>query len=158
MDLMAFQSKLCILDGTVAGWRQWKSVVAQGLLLAVGAGCASMSGSPALTTSSTPDVKVAVVENRAESRWKALIDGDLDKAYAFLSPGSRSAMNVDEYKKQHRIGFYRGVKLQSADCNVEVCTVKLMLTYDFKTLKGIVTPVTEKWIIEQGQAWYVEQR
>ena len=35
--------------------------------------------------------------------------------------------------------------------------VNLSVTYDYKSFKGITTPLTEKWIITQGQAWFVEQ-
>ena len=143
-------------SGSVAKWRHILQMVAQALLVVAVAGCAGLSGNRA--KESPAEVKNAAVAKRAEARWQALIDGDLASAYAYLSPGTRSAMTYEQYKARHRVGFYRAVKIDSVDCATDVCTVKLMLTYDAKELKGIVTPITEKWVVEEGQAWIVEIR
>ena len=52
---------------------------------------------------------------------------------------------------------YRAVKIDKVECAAEVCTVKLTLTYDYPPAKtkGVVTPLDENWIIDQGQAWFV---
>ena len=53
---------------------------------------------------------------------------------------------------------------EDRQCGVrgELCSVKLQLTYDIprgpmspKPVKGIETPLTERWVIENGSAWYV---
>ena len=30
-----------------------------------------------------------------------------------------------------------------------------MLTYDHRLMKGLMTPLHETWVIDEGQAWYV---
>jgi len=93
---------------------------------------------------------------RADSRWRALIASDLTAAYGFLTPAARSAMTLEQYKSKHRVGFYRMAQIDGATCDVEVCTVRLRLTYDTRAIKGMVTPVVEKWVLAEGQAWIVE--
>jgi len=141
---------------SVSKWRRTTSALAQSLLFVVVTACAGLPESNLLTKDSPTKVKAGAVMNRAESRWRALIDGDLVAAYAYLSPSSRSAMTVDQYKAKHRVGFYRAASVDDVMCEAEVCTVKLRLTYDAKAINGIVTPISEKWVIDQGQAWIVE--
>ena len=52
---------------------------------------------------------------------------------------------------------YRSVNIDKVECVAEVCTVKLTLTYDYPPGEGegVVTPLDENWIIDQGQAWFV---
>ena len=94
---------------------------------------------------------------RARARWEALIKLDLDGAYAFLSPASKATMPLDLYKAKHKIGMYRAVKVDDVNCEADRCTVNLSVTYDYKRFKGVTTPLVEKWIIANGQAWFVEQ-
>jgi hypothetical protein len=66
-------------------------------------------------------------------------------------------MPLDLYKAKHKVGMYRTVKVDGVNCDAAACTVNLLLTYDYKSFKGMTTPLVEKWIITQGQAWFVEQ-
>jgi len=124
-------------------------VVAIGLLT----GCAGIGG---LSADAPADVKREVVAQRAQARWDRLIARDLAGAYEYLSPASRATTPLDVYKAKHKVGMYRSVKVDDVNCEAEACVVKLSLTYDFKRTKGITTPLTEKWIISQGQAWFVD--
>ena len=47
------------------------------------------------------------------------------------------------------------VKIDSMNCDAEICQVKMTLTYDHKMMKGVQTPFQETWILEKGNAWYV---
>jgi hypothetical protein len=125
-------------------------VVAIGLL----AGCAGIGG---LAADAPADVKRDAVAQRAKARWDRLIAGDLAGAYQYMSPASKATTPLDVYKAKHKVGMYRSVKLDDVNCEADTCTVKLSLTYDFKRTKGITTPLTEKWIISQGQAWFVDR-
>ena len=111
---------------------------------------------------SPPDVKAAVVKERSQARWQALIKGDLDAAYTYLSPASKAATSLDAYKRRIRPGLWKAVSIESVECESELCNVQLKLTYDVprgrmspQSVKGIETPVTERWVIEEGSAWYV---
>ena len=66
-------------------------------------------------------------------------------------------MPLDLYKAKHKIGMYRAVKVDDVNCEADRCTVNLSLTYDYKRFKGVTTPLVEKWIITEGQAWFVDQ-
>ena len=121
-------------------------------------GCAAGAGLGGLTAEAPATVKQEAVAARAKARWEALINRDVDGAYAFLSPASKATMPLDLYKAKHKVGMYRTVKVDSVNCEADACTANLSLTYDYKRFKGITTPLVEKWIITQGQAWFVEQR
>lgn len=94
---------------------------------------------------------------RALGRWDALIKGDLDAAYTYLSPASRETLPLDIYKAKHKTGLYRAAQVDSVDCEAEVCTVTLSLTFDYKRTKGIKMPLVEKWLISGGKAWFVDR-
>jgi len=120
-------------------------------------GCAGGAGLGGLTADAPADVKREAVAARAKARWEALINKDLDGAYAFLSPGSKATMPLDLYKAKHKVGMYRAVKVDAVECDGDACKVNLSLTYDYRRFKGITTPLVENWIISQGQAWFVEK-
>lgn len=139
--------------GTVAKRRQSLGGVAMvaGVLLA---GCAGLGG---LSADSPAQAKRDAVAARAQERWNALIKGDLTAAYAYLSPASRATMPLDVYKAKHKVGLYRAAKIDAVDCDTDTCTVRMLVTYDFKKFKGVVSPLQEKWVITQGQAWFVDR-
>jgi hypothetical protein len=143
-------------DATVAKRRQSRKYLAAVSILLLG-GCAAGLGTGGLGSDASAQAKREAVAARAQARWDALIKADLDGAYAFLSPASRATMPLDLYKAKHRVGMYRTARVDGVDCEVDTCTVKLSLTYDYKRFKGITTPLVEKWIITQGQAWFVDQ-
>lgn len=113
------------------------------------AACASISAT------SAPEAKQQFVAERAEARWQALIKGDVDGAYTFLSAASRKATPLQSYKSVIKPGMWRQAKAEKVDCKDEICEVQLSVTYDAKQMKGITTPVRETWIIEDGSAWFV---
>ena len=139
--------------GTVAKRRHF-GIVQVLLVAALLPACASVGG---LSAGAPAEVKRDAVAERAKARWDALIKLDIAGAYAYLSPASRATMPLDLYRAKHRVGLYRAVKVDGVDCDADACTVSLSLTYDYKRFKGITTRVVEKWIIADGQAWFVDQ-
>jgi hypothetical protein len=133
------------------GQRQliWGVVALSSLMLLA---CASPGG---VTAESPPDVKKAAVTERANARWKAVIDGDGDKAYEFLSSGSKTVTSLTTYKARARLVGFRAADLQSVACEPEVCKVKYRVTLDHRLMKGISSEVEETWVLEKGQYWYV---
>lgn len=119
------------------------------------AACASQPPAPSAPAANTPEARQAYVAERVKARWAALIKDDLDAAYAFMSPGSRTVTSLEKYKSSTRRGAFRQVVVDSVICDSDACKVRLMLTYDHRQMKGITTPVNEAWIFESGQAWYV---
>lgn len=131
-------------------WSRVAVPLAAVLVAASLAGCASMAGKDM-----APEAKQALVTERINARWDLLIKGDLDEAYKFLSAGSQEAMSLKVYKAKVKPGMWRAVKVDSMDCEAEICQVKMTLTYDHRLMKGVQTPFQETWILEKGNAWYV---
>jgi hypothetical protein len=123
-----------------------------GLLLG---GCASVPTGAGLTKDSPAEAKRAAVKERVDARWEALMKGDLDRAYLFLSPASREVTTLDAFKTKVKGAGFRAIEVQTIECEAEVCNVRLMLTYDHRLMQGVKTPVEETWVLDQGQAWYV---
>ncbi len=103
----------------------------------------------------SPAEREKAVAQRAEARWGALIKGDLDAAYTYLSPGSKVANPLSLYKTKVKPGIWREAKTESVKCEGDACTATMSITYDYRRTKGIKTQLTENWIIEDGTAWYV---
>src|SRR5207302_9114195 len=99
--------------------------------------------------------KSAAVRERAEARWQALIRDDIAAAYGYLSPTTRDVVSLDQYRAKLARGTFRDAKIDTVDCDAELCNVKVRLTVDRARMKGMVTPLEERWILERGQFWYV---
>ena len=137
----------------VAKRRQSLYAAALGTVLAV-AGCASMGG---LSADTPAEAKQDAVAARAKARWDALIKADIASAYSYLSPATRATVALDVYKAKHKLGLYRSAKVDKVECQGEACTVHLTIVYDYKQFKSVTTPLSERWIITQGQAWLAEK-
>jgi hypothetical protein len=79
----------------------------------------------------------------------------VEGAYAFLSSGSKAATPFPVYKAKMKPGLWRQAKVDKVSCEAEICKVEMKITYDYRNMKGIETPLPETWIVENGSAWYV---
>jgi len=137
-------------------WEKGRRVASWLALLGM-AGCAAVGGG--LTKDTPADGKQAAVKERANARWAALIKGDMDAAYGFLSPTSRQTVSLSSYVE--RIGKiqYKSATVESVNCEAEACKVELKVTYDYpvpgKIMRGIQTPLYETWVLDKGAAWLV---
>jgi len=123
-------------------------------LLAVAAllgACATTS----VSTSSSPEARRAAVLARADARGAALVKGDLDAAYAFLSEGSKAVITLDIFKRRMSVVPFTAYRIDDAACEAERCTVHSKLTYDHRVMKGVTTPITETWVVERGDLFFV---
>lgn len=158
VNRLTLQGRLSNLESTKAGfWLLWLRRWLSAVLVGAAAGCATLPGTGTLTKDSPPEVKSAVLTERINARWGALIKGDLDQAYAFMSQASKEAYPLNVYKAKVKPGMWRSVKIDSIDCDGTVCWAKMVLTYDHPKMKGVQTPFTESWIIEKGNAWFIYQ-
>jgi hypothetical protein len=138
------------------GCRRWRGPACALAVFAM-AGCSTMGG---LTKDSPPEEKQAVVKERANARWAALIKGDIDTAYAYSSPASRKAVSIESFAGRRGAAKYTAATVESVTCEAEACQVEIKLTYDYpvmrgKVAKGIQTPLTETWVLDNGTAWMV---
>lgn len=118
---------------------------------------------PAAPAASTPapttqEAKEALVRQRVQARWDLLIKGDFDGAFEYMSAGSKSTTTLARYKANIRKDAFRSIEIEKVTCDGDACQVALRLTYDHPKMKGLVTPVNESWIVDNGQAWYVYGR
>jgi hypothetical protein len=125
---------------------------AVGFASLLSAGCAGM-----LTADSPGELKQKVVLERARARWDAVAKGDAKAAYEFLSTGSKAQYSVAVYEHSARFKGYKSVDVESAECGAEECLVKARVTLESARAKGLPLPleVTETWVLEKGQYWYV---
>ena len=113
------------------------------------AGCAMVRPDSPLET------KREAVTERVNARWAALLKGDVDAAYTFLSPASKGLTPLPEYRTEARSKGFRSAKIDEIDCEPEFCRVTLTVVYDHAKMKGIPTLVQESWVLEDGKYWYV---
>ena len=124
------------------------AVVASTLL----AGCANLTGS------ASPE---AVVKERAQQRWQALIGSDFAKAYTFTAPSYRALVSADSYRKSFGPGGWVSSEVASVNCDTEKCTVRLKI--DMKPPMGtrfgstIGSYIDETWILEDRQWWFYQK-
>jgi hypothetical protein len=136
------------------GRRLSARLLAGAIVAVVGAGCATPGGG--IAKDAPVAVKEAAVAERAKARWQALIKRDYQGAYAYFSPASRETTSLSAYQARIATIEYRAATIDKVECVAEVCNVKLTLTYDYPPakIKGVVTPLEESWVIDQGQAWF----
>ncbi len=134
---------------SVAGWRQLTVASIFGVTLAA---CAGIGG---VTKESPEDVKVAAVTRQVNARWAALIAGDVQKSYDFLSAGSKATTSLDMYRTKARLRGFRKAEIEKVECGQETCKVSMRVTIDTPKMKGLPLPATETWILEGGEYRYV---
>lgn len=99
-----------------------------------------------------------VVAKRVQSRWDALIKGDLAAAYEYLSPGTRSIMPLDSYRTKIKPGRWKKVSVDSVACEQDRCEVVIVLEYSYRDMKSIESRQNEIWLHESGNWWYVPRK
>ncbi|NWG73170.1 MAG: hypothetical protein HXY24_00930 [Rubrivivax sp.] len=120
------------------------------LLTGALAGCASLSGKPE-----------DVVRARAQARWDALLKGDYERAYGYITPGGRAVVPYATYRG--RIGnavTWKSAEVASVTCEtLEKCTVKVKVTYLPAVRRAAIGTIErfldETWVVDAGQWWFV---
>lgn len=115
----------------------------------------------ACATTSAP-ARDKIVAERAQARWDALLAGDYEAAWAYASPGYRSANTAVDFEIAFRLRRveYRSAEYQEHSCEEDVCTVKLRVGYRLdRPLVGVPEwesegVVEEQWIKSGGEWWY----
>jgi len=115
---------------------------------------------------SSPATRDKVIQERAQARWDALLARDYATAYQYLSPGYRSTTSVTDFEIDVRA---RRVQYLSAEykahiCEEAVCTVQMSVGY--KVLRPVAglpewksaSLVEERWIMSDGQWWFLPEK
>jgi hypothetical protein len=97
-----------------------------------------------------------VVSERAQQRWDLVAGGQMEKAYEYFSPASRTTLTLEAFRK--RAGgkqWWRSMRIDKVDCRPDTCQVTMSLDYDLYEIKGLTRSVEETWIKDAGTWWLV---
>jgi hypothetical protein len=119
-----------------------------------------------LVACTSTTVKIESLEERAQSRWDALLSSDFATAYAYSTPGYRSSLSVVDFEIGFRTRkvFYTSAKYLDHSCESDTCTVRMTIGYSVVgALRGVAewkskTAVEEKWVRVDGQWWFFQKR
>ena len=96
-----------------------------------------------------------VLKERAQAKWDALVKSDLEAAYSYLSPASRSLWTLNNYKNQIKAGFWKSAVVEKMICQApDSCDVIVAIEYDFQG-RRTKTSLKETWIREESTWWFV---
>ncbi|MCP8899357.1 hypothetical protein [Gilvimarinus xylanilyticus] len=107
-----------------------------------------------------PKPKEDRVAARAQERLDALVGGDFEEAYAYLSPGYRGSVPFHAYRpKIAGASNWLEAAVDDVSCeSEESCVVTTKVTYQMQRIKLKNTrPFKEKWIYIGGEWWYYPQ-
>ncbi len=122
------------------------AAVTSATIVASLAGCAALDRRP----------PQEVVKTMAQERWDALVRQDIEAAYRFHSPGSRSVTSLADYKGSVKPGFWKSAKVEKVECAEERCQVHATIEYQHRGMR-LKTPLKETWIKEGSQWWYLHK-
>jgi hypothetical protein len=119
-------------------------------LAATLAGCANLPGRDATTT----------VQERAQARWNALVAGQIDKAYTYMTPSFRALTPYDSYRNSFgAAASWKAADVIDVRCETERCevSVRLRIQIPVSSIGPITTDTKEVWIQENGQWWLYQK-
>jgi len=103
------------------------------------------------------------IVDRAQARWDAIIAGDHESAYAYYSPGYRSATSVIDFAvemRTRRVG-YTSAKYVSHECGEARCTIKFLVGFRVPapipgmTVFDSTQLIEDTWVRTDGKWWYL---
>ena len=106
------------------------------------------------------------IEERATARWDALLSGDLDGAYQYLSPAFRSSVSSLQYQRKlllQKVSWTAARYIES-ECLETTCKVRISLDYSLiGALPGVrrfdgTHTVVENWVRREGTWWMVPEQ
>ena len=131
---------------------RWRQLTASAILGVTLAACAGLGG---IAMDAPEPVKQAAAAKRAEARWAAILAGDLPTIYSFMSASSKSRLTQEDFRRRARLTGFSVAKVDSVTCEPELCKVNIVMTLDHRKMKGLPLAVTETWLLENGEYWYV---
>jgi len=102
-----------------------------------------------------------VVHQRVNERWKALIEGRVEKAYGYETPEYRELYALVDYSKTvHGVGSWKKVDIEKIECVQDKCVASIIIYATIKLGMGFEAVESdarakENWIHHStsGQ-WY----
>jgi hypothetical protein len=111
-----------------------------------------VTGCASLGLFQTPEERV---EQRSQARLDALLAGDMEKAFSFLSPEFRKTTSWQRYSSKYAgVVNWREVSVKNVECEVDRCDVIVSIRYQLIRPRVENTRFSEEvWIEVDGQ-WY----
>lgn len=118
----------------------------------------------ALAACSEPPPPEEIVAERAQARWDALIDSDVEASYRYESPGYRARNKVTDHavRLSRRQVTWREAVVRGVECGEDRCTAEVVVSYSADGAPGVLSgmrgerPVEEVWIQIDGQWWHAD--
>jgi hypothetical protein len=135
------------------GW----SVLVLMVSLVVLAGCATTSPTAARDT---------LIQQRAQARWDAILARDYATAYAYATPGYRSATSATDFEidlRSRRVQYTSGA-YKDHSCEEAACTVRISVGYKVaRPVAGLSewngnSLLEEQWVFSQGEWWFLPEK
>jgi len=105
-----------------------------------------------------------LVKARAEARWEAMVAGDYDKAYDFLSAGFRSRVSPERFRGRFEGRTeWTGTDIQGVECEEEICVAAVVARFRFLGAESFPaydgeTAEKENWLLTDGEWWHVPRK
>ena len=104
-----------------------------------------------------PRTPEEAVKQRAQARWDALVKGDTQAAYGFMSPGSRAILSHEAYRNSLNLGFWKSAVAEKVECaSGKSCDAVFTIEYEHMG-KRAKTPLRESWILDGSEWWYLQR-
>ena len=111
------------------------------------------------TISTTPE---DAVTERAQQRWDTLLEGDIEGAYEYFSPGYRTGYSLLDFQRKLILMRMKwtGANVIESNCSSNSCKVRISVDYKvYGALPGVSefkgnSLVEEDWILVDRQ-WYL---
>jgi len=115
-----------------------------------------------LTACAATAKKTETIDERVNGRWAALFANDIETAYGYLTPGYRSSVTLQQYRRalENQAVKWTSAKYIDSKCEESTCEVKVQVGFTvYGALPGVKTFSTEQyadetWILVDGQ-WYM---
>lgn len=118
-----------------------------------------LAGALAGCATAPPATPEEAVRARANARLKALVSGDLPKAYSYLSPASRSLVSLEAWRNNlSRATVWKSAEVFSVECPAaDRCKVRVTVSHQPLVLAGtlgtITSAIDETWLADKGDWW-----
>lgn len=103
-----------------------------------------------------------IIEKRANARWADLFANDVESAYKYLTPGYRSSVSLQQYKRafENQQVRWTSAKYVESNCEESTCDVEVLVGYTVNgALPGVKSfegeqYVHETWVLVDRK-WYM---
>lgn len=111
-----------------------------------------------------PDSPESIVRKRAQARLDAMVAGQYEAAYGFLSPASRAVVSFDAWRNNlPRATVWKAANVHAVTCEVlDRCKSTVVIRHQplvmGASMGTIETALDEIWVLDAGLWWMLHLR